>query len=130
MRLGYAQFHRKMRRSLPWDSFPIDTSVTQRKNRKVRLVRSFEFLAAQGAHSGRVSWRLLREFRMTIMPGSTVQCVNPQCQIKGNWMRAETVGSDQCPLCGETLRHVPPTLMPRFRARPRSAAPRPPMRPR
>jgi len=78
----------------------------------------------------RVSWRPLREFRMTMMPGSTVQCVNPRCEVKGNWIRAEANGSDHCPACGEALRHVPPPLMPRMRFRPRQAAPRPSLRPR
>jgi rRNA maturation protein Nop10 len=67
---------------------------------------------------------------MTIMPGSTVQCVNPRCEVKGNWMRAETLDSESCPLCGEALRPVPPPLMPRLRFRPRPAPPRPPLRPR
>ena len=72
----------------------------------------------------------LREFRMTMMPGSTVQCVNPRCEVKGNWMKADAAGSEHCPACGEELRHVPPPLMPRMRFRPRTAAPRPSMRPR
>jgi hypothetical protein len=67
---------------------------------------------------------------MTIMPGSTVQCVNPQCEVKGKWMRAEATGGENCPMCGEGLRHVPPPLMPRLRMRPRAAGMRPSMRPR
>jgi len=99
------------------------------KNSRVRSVDSLNLWLPKGL-TAKVRWRLLGEFRMTIMPGSTVQCVNPQCEVKGNWMRAEVVGSDHCPLCGEALRHVPPPLMPRVRFRPRSAAPRPPLRPR
>lgn len=64
---------------------------------------------------------------MPLMPGSTVQCMNPLCEAKGNWLRAELVGSENCPTCGQVLRFVPPPL-PRHHLRPRPAA-RPPLRP-
>lgn len=67
---------------------------------------------------------------MPTMPGSTVQCMNPQCPARGLWLRAELVGTDSCPTCGETLRHVLPPLMPRHQLRPRPQAPRPSFRPR
>jgi len=66
---------------------------------------------------------------MPLMPGSTVQCINPQCEAKGNWLRAELIGSENCPTCGQELRHVPPPL-PRYHLRPRAASARPPLRPR
>ncbi|HTZ33461.1 MAG TPA: hypothetical protein VMH31_13455, partial [Methylomirabilota bacterium] len=66
---------------------------------------------------------------MPLMPGSTVQCINPSCEAKGNWLRAEHVGSENCPACGHALRHVHPPL-PRYHLRPRSAPSRPPLRPR
>lgn len=74
--------------------------------------------------------RPLRERIMPFMPGYTVQCVNPLCEAKGHWMRAELIGSERCPTCGESLRHVPPPLMARHHLRPRPLAPRPPHRPR
>jgi len=67
---------------------------------------------------------------MQYMPGSTVQCINPECQARGHWLRADIVRSDYCPSCGDTLRHVPPPLTPHFRMRPRPLAARPPLRPR
>src|SRR5215831_123810 len=86
----------------PGGAFPLTPQAYKGNNRKVRLGRSGEFPALQGAH-GQGEKRPLGEFSMTIMPGSTVQCVNPQCEVKGNWMRVETVGPDCCPLCGEAL---------------------------
>jgi hypothetical protein len=67
---------------------------------------------------------------MSFMPGSTVQCVNPHCETRGHWLRAETVNSEHCPTCGESLRHVPPPLAPRPHFRPRPLAARPSLRPR
>lgn len=67
---------------------------------------------------------------MAVMPGSTVQCMNPLCEAKGNWLRAELVGSENCPACGQVLRFVPPPLMPRHHLRPRPSPSRPPLRPR
>jgi len=67
---------------------------------------------------------------MPSMPGSTVQCLNPQCAARGLWLRAELVGTEICPTCGEALRHVPPPLMQRHPLRPRPLPPRPPLRPR
>ncbi len=71
---------------------------------------------------------------MQYLPGFTVQCINPQCEARGQWMRADvanTSGNDgRCPCCGDLLRNVPPPLGPRFRLRPRSLTARPPLRPR
>ena len=114
-----------------WGGFRLTPQVRRAKIwASARPVRRISGRQARGTHFRRVSWWPLREFRMTIMPGSTVQCVNPRCEVKGNWMRAEANGSDHCPACGEELRHVPPPLMPRMRFRPRPAAPRPSLRPR
>jgi hypothetical protein len=66
---------------------------------------------------------------MSLMPGSTVQCVNPQCEERGRWVRADVVRSELCPVCGESLRHVPPPLA-RTHFRPRPHAARPSFRPR
>jgi len=70
---------------------------------------------------------------MQYLPGFTVQCINPQCDARGQWLRAdvtEPVRNDgRCPTCGEYLRAVPPPLGPRFRMRPRPLASyRPPLR--
>ena len=69
---------------------------------------------------------------MQFLPGFTVQCINPQCEARGQWMRADfttPLGSDgHCPCCGDFLRNVPPPLAPRFRMRPRSLTARPPLR--
>lgn len=67
---------------------------------------------------------------MAYMPGSTFQCVNPQCEERGHWLRAGLLDSEHCPACGESLRYVPPPLMPRPHLRARPLAPRPPLRPR
>jgi hypothetical protein len=71
---------------------------------------------------------------MQYLPGFTVQCINPLCEARGQWMRADfttPLGSDgHCPCCGDFLRNVPPPLGPRFRMRPRSLTARPPLRPR
>ena len=71
---------------------------------------------------------------MQFMPGFTVQCINAQCEARGQWMRADVtapVGNDgRCPCCGDFLRNVPPPLGPRFRMRPRALTARPPLRPR
>ena len=71
---------------------------------------------------------------MQYLPGFTVQCINPSCDLRGHWLRPDTTGpiSDdgRCPCCGDFLRNVPPPLGPRFRMRPRSLTARPPLRPR
>ncbi len=71
---------------------------------------------------------------MQYLPGFTVQCINPQCDARGHWLRADATGpiSDdgRCPGCGDFLRNVPPPLGPRFRMRPRPLTARPPLRPR
>ena len=71
---------------------------------------------------------------MQYLPGFTVQCINPQCEARGHWLRANIttpLGIDgHCPCCGDFLRNVPPPLGPRFRMRPRSLTARPPLRPR
>ncbi len=69
---------------------------------------------------------------MQYLPGLTVQCINPLCEMRGHWMRADVTGpvaSDgRCPCCGDFLRNVPPPLG-RLRIRPRSLTARP-LRPR
>src|SRR4029077_14694753 len=72
--------------------------------------------------------------KMQFLPGFTVQCINPLCDARGHWLRADAttpLGSEgRCPCCGDFLRNVPPPLSPRFRMRPRSLTARPPLRPR
>jgi hypothetical protein len=71
---------------------------------------------------------------MQYLPGFTVQCINPQCEARGQWLRADAttpVGIEgRCACCGDFLRTVPPPLGPRFRMRPRHLGGRPPLRPR
>jgi hypothetical protein len=71
---------------------------------------------------------------MQFLPGFTVQCINPLCEARGHWLRADAttpLGTEgRCPCCGDFLRNVPPPLSPRFRMRPRSLTARPPLRPR
>jgi hypothetical protein len=71
---------------------------------------------------------------MQYLPGLTVQCINPLCEARGHWLRADVAGpvaSDgRCPSCGDFLRNVPPPLGPRLRMRPRLLAARPPLGPR
>jgi len=72
--------------------------------------------------------------KMQFLPGFTVQCINPQCEARGRWLRADATaplgGDGHCLCCGDFLRNVPPPLGPRFRMRPRSLTARPPLRPR
>jgi hypothetical protein len=78
--------------------------------------------------------RPLRENDMQFLPGFTVQCINPQCEARGHWLRADVMRpfglEGLCPCCGDSLRNVPPPLGPRFRMRPRPLTARPPLRPR
>ena len=71
---------------------------------------------------------------MQFLPGFTVQCINPACDARGHWLRADAtvpISDDgRCPCCGDMLRNVPPPLGPRFRMRPRALTARPPLRPR
>jgi hypothetical protein len=62
---------------------------------------------------------------MQYLPGFTVQCINPLCDLRG-----PIADDGRCPCCGEFLRNVPPPLSPRFRMRPRPLTARPPLRPR
>ena len=70
---------------------------------------------------------------MHYLPGFTVQCINPFCDARGHWLRADAtraVGMEGlCPNCGEPLRNVPPPLG-RLRIRPRALTARAPLRPR
>src|SRR2546421_9158005 len=70
---------------------------------------------------------------MEYLPGFTVQCINPQCEARGHWLRADitapTSNDGRCPCCGDFLRNVPPPLGPRFRMRPPSLTAPPPPRP-
>jgi hypothetical protein len=60
---------------------------------------------------------------MTYLSGWTVQCLNPQCPVRGHWMRLESESRpDTCGRCGSPLQNVPPPLMPRLRMRPRPIA--------
>ncbi len=96
------------------------------------------FLAGKGALRC-AAWRDASESAaggklMQYLPGFTVQCINPACDARGHWLRADATGpiSDdgRCPCCGDMLRNVPPPLGPRFRMRPRALTARPPLRPR
>jgi hypothetical protein len=70
---------------------------------------------------------------MQYLPGYTVQCINPMCEARGQWLRADAAGAvsndGRCSGCGDALRNVPPPLSPRFRMRPRALTARP-LRPR
>jgi hypothetical protein len=57
---------------------------------------------------------------MQYLPGWTVQCINPECQARGHWLRIDVAPDERCSNCGEVLHNVPPPLGPRFRLRPRS----------
>lgn len=69
---------------------------------------------------------------MQYLPGLTVQCINPMCELRGHWLRADVAGpvanDGRCLCCGDFLRNVPPPLG-RLRMRPRSLTARP-LRPR
>ena len=66
---------------------------------------------------------------MQYLPGWTVQCINPGCEARGLWLRADNAPTEQCSNCGAPLHNVPPPLKSRLRMRPRSlGAPR--LRPR
>ena len=79
------------------------------------------------------SWLATEGVRMQYLPGFTVQCINPLCDARGHWLRADATGpiadDGRCPCCGDFLRNVPPPLSPRFRMRPRPLTARPPLRP-
>ena len=56
---------------------------------------------------------------MQYLPGWTVQCINPDCQARGQWLRVDTERDEHCSNCGHQLHNVPPPLGPRLRLRPR-----------
>jgi hypothetical protein len=60
-----------------------------------------------------------KEGRVRYLPGWTVQCINPECQARGHWLRADVAPEEHCSNCGEPLHNVPPPLGPRLRLRPR-----------
>jgi hypothetical protein len=53
------------------------------------------------------------------LPGWTVQCINPECEARGHWLRADTAQGEHCSNCGQPLHNVPPPLSPQLRLRPR-----------
>jgi hypothetical protein len=103
-------------------------------------MRAIEFASGHPGELCRVlpahrqSWLATEGVRMQYLPGFTVQCINPACDLRGHWLRPDATGpiSDdgRCPCCGDFLRNVPPPLSPRFRMRPRPLTARPPLRPR
>ncbi len=56
---------------------------------------------------------------MQYLPGWTVQCINPECSARGQWLRVHDAHPDFCINCGAPLNNVPPPLAPRPRLRPR-----------
>lgn len=66
-----------------------------------------------------VNMRFDEGTRKQYLPGWTVQCINPDCQARGHWLRADAGQSSACSNCGATLTNVPPPLGPRLRLRPR-----------
>ena len=62
------------------------------------------------------------------LPGWTVQCINPECEARGHWLRAIDSGGEFCSNCNSPLHNVPPPLAPRLRMRPRSLGSYRPMR--
>ncbi len=67
---------------------------------------------------------------MDYLPGWTVQCINPECDARGHWLRVHEPHPDLCACCGAPLANVPPPLAPRLRMRPRPLAAYRPPRPR
>jgi hypothetical protein len=61
---------------------------------------------------------------MQYLPGWTVQCINPECEARGHWLRVSEQHEESCAECGAPLRNVPPPL-PRLRLRPRPLTYRP-----
>ena len=110
-------------------SFPLTTFSCRSTMPHSRLCSDSFLGAARGAHI-LMSARPRGELLMASMPGSTVQCMNPLCDSKGRWLRADLLESENCPSCGQALRFVPPPLSPRHHFRPRPLAPRPSFRPR
>jgi hypothetical protein len=113
--------------------FSLDTTAALRENAPQHLSITGEF-ASRYRPSPQKAPRPLRENDMEYLPGFTVQCINPLCEARGQWLRADATRafSDEgrCPCCGDFLRNVPPPLGPRFRMRPRPLTARPPLRPR
>jgi hypothetical protein len=56
---------------------------------------------------------------MEYLPGWTVQCINPECEARGQWLRVRDPHPDHCTNCGAPLHNVPPPLPPRLKLRPR-----------
>jgi len=69
---------------------------------------------------------------MQFLPGWTVQCLNPDCNARGQWVRmSASTETERCGSCGAPLHTVPPPLAPRMRMRARPIlARRPLLRPR
>ena len=113
--------------------FSLDTTAALRHNPRQHLSVIGEFGSRFRAAAAKAT-RPLRENDMQFLPGFTVQCINPQCEARGHWLRADVMRpfglEGLCPCCGDSLRNVPPPLGPRFRMRPRPLTARPPLRPR
>ena len=96
------------------------------RNRVFQFLRAFFF--ARG--SPRKGWGETMQY----LPGWTVQCINPECDARGHWLRVTEDHLSQCSNCGAPLRNVPPPLAPSRlagRMRPRAlSAYRPRLRPR
>ena len=67
---------------------------------------------------------------MRYLPGQTVQCLNPECMARGQWMRLHDTPQESCVVCGSPLHGVPHPLQPRPKLRPRVASAYRPLRPR
>ena len=66
-----------------------------------------EFFVPPGELASKSEMAADKRAKMAFLAGSTVQCVNVRCEARGHWVKAELLGSENCPNCGESLRSVP-----------------------
>src|ERR1700687_2538077 len=66
--------------------FSLDTTVALGHNPRQHLSVTGE-LGSRYRPSPQKALRPLRENDMQFLPGFTVQCINPQCEARGHWLR-------------------------------------------
>jgi len=92
--------------------FSLDSRTRKRQNpRQQPSVREIGSRATRPAtHEAR---RPLRGNDMQFLPGFTVQCINPQCEARGHWLRADATApfaTKDAALLRQFTPNVPPPL--------------------
>src|SRR3974390_304463 len=98
--LGFSFFPQRLVKTFLRYSFSVDSCFFWLQNVATWFpVR--EFFMPPGESTSSRGLVADKRANMAFLPGRTVQCVNSRCEARGHWVKAEQLGSENCPNCGE-----------------------------